>query len=85
VDRKEDHLSFLTNLTTDMHDPAIVAGMMAVANALGMTVIAEGVDDRDQATPLRGMSCPGAQGWLYSKAVPSDEATPLLDRVYPHS
>jgi hypothetical protein len=31
VDRKEDHLSFLTNLTTDMHDPAIVAGMMAVA------------------------------------------------------
>lgn len=59
---------------------ASFAGMIA----LGKTVTAEGVESPDQANLLRDMGCPGAQGWLYSKAVPADEATRLLDHVYPH-
>ncbi len=39
-----------------------------------MTVTAEGVEHPDQAAILRDMGCPGAQGWLYSKAVPADES-----------
>jgi sensor c-di-GMP phosphodiesterase-like protein len=28
------------------------------------------------------MGCPSAQGWLYSKAVPAEDVTPLLDHTY---
>jgi diguanylate cyclase (GGDEF)-like protein/PAS domain S-box-containing protein len=77
--------SFVTNITTSEQDRSIATGIIALANALGMTVTAEGVEHGDEATCLRGIGCPGAQGWLYSKAVPAGDVTPLLDYVYPHS
>jgi EAL domain-containing protein (putative c-di-GMP-specific phosphodiesterase class I) len=76
--------SFVTNITTDAHDQAIAAAIIALAGTLGITVTAEGVEHSDQATCLRDMGCPGAQGWLYSKALPAIEATALLDHIYPH-
>jgi diguanylate cyclase (GGDEF)-like protein/PAS domain S-box-containing protein len=76
--------SFVTNITTIEHDRAIVAPIIALASALDMIVTAEGVEHPDQAATLRDMGCPGAQGWLYSKAVPADEATLLLNHEYPH-
>jgi diguanylate cyclase (GGDEF)-like protein/PAS domain S-box-containing protein len=77
--------SFVTHMTTDERDYAIIASLISLANALGLTVTAEGVERPDQAALLRDMGCPGAQGWLYSKAVPADEATILRDHVYAHS
>ncbi len=76
--------SFITNITADEHDRAITAGIVALAKALGITVTAEGVEHLDQSAHLRRTGCPSAQGWLYSKAVPPDEATARLDHIYPH-
>jgi diguanylate cyclase (GGDEF)-like protein/PAS domain S-box-containing protein len=76
--------SFITNITTDHHDRAITAGIVALARALGITVTAEGVEHPDQAAHLRRAGCPSAQGWLYSKAVPPQDATALLEHIYPH-
>ncbi|HYN55711.1 MAG TPA: bifunctional diguanylate cyclase/phosphodiesterase [Motilibacterales bacterium] len=76
--------SFVTDITTVKGDRAVAAAVITLAGALGMSVTAEGVEHPEQAAVLRDLGCPGAQGWLYSKAVPPDEATALLDHVYPH-
>jgi diguanylate cyclase (GGDEF)-like protein/PAS domain S-box-containing protein len=75
--------SFITHLTTNDHDRQITAGIIALANALNITVTAEGVEHPDQAALLHQMGCPSAQGWLYSKALPVEDVTPLLDRAGP--
>jgi EAL domain-containing protein (putative c-di-GMP-specific phosphodiesterase class I) len=55
-----------------------VAGIISLADALAITVTAEGVERSEQAAMLRSLSCPGAQGFLYSAAVPPDLVPALL-------
>jgi diguanylate cyclase (GGDEF)-like protein/PAS domain S-box-containing protein len=74
--------TFITDATSPNHDHRLVAGIIALATTLGITVTAEGVEQREQAAHLREMGCPSAQGWLYSPAVPADQITPLLDHTY---
>jgi diguanylate cyclase (GGDEF)-like protein/PAS domain S-box-containing protein len=76
--------SFISTTTEAHHDHRLVAGIIALASILGITVTAEGVEQPGQAAHLREMGCPSAQGWLYSEALPADQLTPLLDHVYPH-
>ncbi len=75
--------SFITDTTDPDHDHRLVAGIVALATALGITVTAEGVEHTDQAAHLLHMGCPTAQGWLYSEALPADQITLLLDHIYP--
>ena len=77
--------SFITDTTAPDHDHRLVAGIISLAAILGIGVTAEGVEHPDQATHLREMGCPTAQGWLYSKALPPEDITPLLDHIYPHA
>ena len=49
-----------------------------MADALGMGVIAEGVETKAQLTQLIDLGCPHGQGYLVSPAVAFDEATELL-------
>jgi diguanylate cyclase (GGDEF)-like protein/PAS domain S-box-containing protein len=77
--------SFITDTTAPEHDHRLVAGIIALAAILGISVTAEGVEQPDQAAHLRAMGCPTAQGWLYSAALPPEEVTPLLDHIYPHA
>ena len=83
VDLLKIDRSFITRITTDDHDRQITAAIIALARALDITVTAEGVEHTEQAALLRQLGCPGAQGWLYSRAVPPEDVTPLLDHSYP--
>lgn len=65
-------------------DDGLVAGIIALATTLGITVTAEGVEHPTQASRLRQMGCPSAQGWLYSAAVPAEDVPGLLGHIYPH-
>lgn len=76
--------SFVTDITTNDQDRRLVAGIVSLAEALEMTVTAEGVETPEQAALLRVMGCPGAQGYLYSRAVPADTITANFDTEYPH-
>jgi diguanylate cyclase (GGDEF)-like protein/PAS domain S-box-containing protein len=67
------------------HDHGLVAGIIALAAILDITVTAEGVEEPHQASYLRQMGCPSAQGWFYSKAIPPESVTQLLDLIYPHA
>ena len=67
--------SFVSDITTNPVDEHLVAGIVALADRLGMAVTVEGVETVEQAELVRRLGCTGAQGWLYSKAVPADEIT----------
>lgn len=72
--------SFVTDVPGEN---SLIPGIIALAATLGITVIAEGVESPEQASYLRKVGCPSAQGWLYAKALPPDQATPLLSHIYP--
>jgi diguanylate cyclase (GGDEF)-like protein/PAS domain S-box-containing protein len=74
--------SFISGLgdaaRTDDHE--IVASIIALATTLGYEVIAEGVETHAQANKLRAMRCRYAQGFLWSRAVPFDVLTCMLQQ-----
>jgi len=57
---------------------AIVRTIVALAHALGMDVIAEGVETAAQLTRLRAIGCEYGQGYFFAKPLPSDAATALM-------
>jgi EAL domain-containing protein (putative c-di-GMP-specific phosphodiesterase class I) len=65
--------SFVDGLGSDSEDSAIVASILSLAHAMGLHVIAEGVETPLQASELLSLGCPIAQGFLYSPAVPAGE------------
>ena len=50
--------------------------MIGLANALGMCTLAEGVEEPDQLDELKAQGCRMVQGWLFGKALPSEEYHP---------
>ncbi|MGH9101473.1 MAG: EAL domain-containing protein, partial [Acidimicrobiales bacterium] len=56
----------------------LVASMVGLAGALGMTVTAEGVETADQAAAVVALGCHAAQGWHFGAAVPASEVPALL-------
>jgi EAL domain-containing protein (putative c-di-GMP-specific phosphodiesterase class I) len=61
---KIDH-SMVANLGRGEQDTAIVASVVSMASALGLSVIAEGVENEPQAEMLRELGCPFAQGYYF--------------------
>ena len=68
--------SFISSLSTREESRAIVASMIGLANALGMCTLAEGVEEPEQLDQLKAQGCRMVQGWLFGKALPSEEYHP---------
>jgi len=66
--------TFLTGLP-GRRDGAIVAAVIAMAHALGLTVIAEGVERPEQMTFLREHACDTCQGYLFGRPTTAAEIT----------
>ena len=72
--------SFMQALNTDRQARALVEAMLAMAHALGLAVVAEGVETPEQLTMLRHMSCDWVQGYLLGAPMPgASVAEWLLD------
>jgi len=69
---------FTAGVGTSAEDTAIVDAILAMAKALDLTVVAEGVETASQATALRDRNCPQAQGYLFSPPVPPAELGALI-------
>ena len=59
----------------------IVSAIVSMAKALGLQVVAEGVEDFNQLLHLQDQQCNEVQGFLLSKPLPAAEATALLERL----
>ena len=70
--------SFVDGLGVDPEDTAIVAAVMGMAHALGLRVVAEGVENADQAARLRHLGCDQAQGYYFGRPGSAGEVDELL-------
>lgn len=70
--------SFVRHLPDNSEDKAIAQAIIDLGKALGMTVVAEGVETREQASFLRHQACDEMQGFLFSKPVTSEQISFLV-------
>lgn len=71
----------LRDIDTNPAALGIVSAVVSMAHSLGLTVVAEGVDCEEQVPILRDMLCDEIQGFLYSPALPPEEAVRFLARA----
>ena len=75
--------SFVRDLPDDSEDRAIAQAIIGMGKALGMTVIAEGVETAEQEAFLRSHGCDEIQGFLFSRPLPSRQLADLLRATPP--
>ncbi len=68
--------SFVTHVAETDRDAAVVAGIVAMARALGIRTVAEGVETAEQAGVLLGAGVDEAQGWLFGRPCGPDDWDP---------
>ncbi|OMQ16193.1 hypothetical protein A7K94_0204185 [Modestobacter sp. VKM Ac-2676] len=82
IDTLKIDRSFVTELGGSGGDARLSAGIvravLALSEAAGLTVIAEGVETEQQRDALLRLGCRTAQGWLFAPAVDADAVTGLL-------
>jgi EAL domain-containing protein (putative c-di-GMP-specific phosphodiesterase class I) len=77
VDNLKIDRSFISGLGDEHGDRTIVSAIIELAHALGIRVVAEGVETAAQLACLRELGCDRAQGFLFARALPADEAWAL--------
>jgi diguanylate cyclase (GGDEF)-like protein len=70
--------SFIEGVEHDPKDSAIAANLVSLAHALGLDVVAEGIETPGQLQLLRELGCDLAQGYLLGRPAPADVVTELL-------
>ncbi len=83
VDAVKIDKMFIDGIGTDPHDTALVAAILAMADALGLTVIAEGVESTNQLSTLRRLHCGRAQGYYFAEPMTAESMTGLVARPLP--
>jgi len=70
--------SFVSALQTDTQAAAIVRAVVRMSHAMGIRVLAEGVEHAEQASALHDEGCEEAQGFLFGRALPATQFRDLL-------
>ena len=65
--------SFVSGLGESGEDEEIVRAVVAMARALGLSIVAEGVETRTQRDALAAVGVTQAQGWLWGPGVPAGD------------
>jgi EAL domain-containing protein (putative c-di-GMP-specific phosphodiesterase class I) len=80
IDVLKIDMAFVRGIVRSREDAALTQAIIAMAGALGLEVVAEGVETVEQRERLREWGCQEMQGFLVSPAVPAPEAERWLDR-----
>jgi diguanylate cyclase (GGDEF)-like protein len=78
IDTLKIHESFVHALGSDPEQTPVLGAVVDLAHALGLSVIAEGVETDAQLAQLREIGCDGAQGFLFGRPLPEADAEALL-------
>ncbi|MEQ7918655.1 EAL domain-containing protein [Xanthomonas sp. WHRI 1810A] len=73
--------SFVRTMLEDKSDAAIVSTIITLAQSLGLSLVAEGVETEEQALALIALGCNLMQGYLYSRPVPFADIPLLLEKT----
>jgi diguanylate cyclase (GGDEF)-like protein len=73
IDALKVDCSFVRDIETDQNDRVIVQTILNIARNLGLSVVAEGVENEMQGLLLRRFGCRAFQGFLYGKPMPLEE------------
>ncbi|MCP4289794.1 MAG: EAL domain-containing protein [Gammaproteobacteria bacterium] len=73
--------SFITDISTNQKDQALVFAIVYLAHEFGLQVVAEGVADESQLEYLASIGCDQYQGYLFSKPVPLANIAPMLTPI----
>ncbi len=71
--------SFVNDITTDQHSQALCSAIINMAKKLDIKVVAEGVEEIEQSNYLLNEECDYAQGYFYSRPIPLNDFTLLLE------
>jgi diguanylate cyclase (GGDEF)-like protein/PAS domain S-box-containing protein len=74
--------AFVQGVAESPVDSAIVRAIIDLANAMGISAVAEGVETKDQAAGLRMLGCPVGQGFYFSRPLRADAFDQLLTRHF---
>lgn len=72
--------SFITKIGSDEREADLCAGIVGLSHKLGLTVVAEGVEDAVQVELLRAMHCEVIQGFYFSRPLPAEEVERFIRR-----
>jgi len=78
VDELKIDKSFVSNMSRDASDTMIVRSTIELAHNMGLTVVAEGVDDEGALDRLRALGCDMVQGFLLSRPLTAEEIAARL-------
>jgi diguanylate cyclase (GGDEF)-like protein len=74
---------FVRDITSDPDDAAITTALIAMGHALGLKVVAEGVETEPHQVLLREQGCDEMQGYLFSRPMPADRFAQYLASARP--
>ncbi len=72
---------FVNAMSDGEQSVAIIKTIVQLADALGMTTVAEGVETQEELDALRAAGCPKGQGYLFAKPVPAGDVLTLIGRA----
>jgi EAL domain-containing protein (putative c-di-GMP-specific phosphodiesterase class I) len=75
--------SFIRDTPNDANGTAIVQSILAMASHLGLSVVAEGVETREQADFLAANGAPRMQGYLFARPMPLEQMMARLRATGP--
>jgi diguanylate cyclase (GGDEF)-like protein len=78
IDAIKLHRSLVSGLGSNPRETPIIGAVVELGHALGVSVVAEGVETEAQANELRAIGCDTAQGFLFGRPVPEEEVEALL-------
>jgi diguanylate cyclase (GGDEF)-like protein len=74
--------SFLRSTRDEVHTTRLVAGLVAFARHLDLTVAADGVETVEEARLVRELGCATAQGYFFAPPLPADRLHEVLERTF---
>jgi len=80
IDTLKIDRSFIQDCLTDNNDKAIVRAIISMAKSLELSIVAEGVETKEQLNFLKMIGCPIFQGYYFSHPIPVDEFIDLLQQ-----